>query len=454
MAQVLRDLQDSVWASRDFRIYEPSWLAIVLANQIEVVVLGIYVYARTGDPLGLAWIGLARALPMILLSLAGGQLADRFNRKWIWFYTLAGQAICAVGLAAVARYEAPVFWIYALLVVECITQALGTPARAALLPLLVPQKQFSRAFAWNSSMFQAGTMLGPAAAGVLLVRTNDYALLMWIVAGVRALALLGVGALRPRKQEFALGNGPSDDDIWEGLKFVWRQRTMMGVVTLELLAVLPGGVTYILPIFAQDILKVGGSGVGFLRSAAAMGAIVMAMIQAHMPPMRHAGRAMLVGIAGFGLGTILFALSSNFWFSLAMMFLIGASSNISVVVRQTVVQMLAPDRMRGRVSGVIGIFITVSNDLGGLESGLTARLLGAVGSALFGGAAALAAPFIALRFWPEIAKIGRLDEIQPVEDIPEGEQGEVKKTDGTAVLPSLVSSEQEPSAISAPAAKC
>ncbi|MGQ9562943.1 MAG: MFS transporter [Thermogutta sp.] len=410
--------RSNVWSSREYRIYAPSFLVTVLASQIETVVIGIYVYGKTADALSLGWIGLAKALPIILLALAGGHLADRFNRQGLFALTVAGHALCGFALAAVAYYQAALGWIYAILVVEAAIQAVGTPARAALIPLLVPPGQFSRAVAWNSSMFQLGTMIGPAAGGILLGRTGNYPLVLSVVGVARVIALVGILMLRPSKQVIVPSNQAAGKEIWEGLSFVWRHKSLLGAISLDLLAVLLGGVTYILPIFAEDILQVGPEGLGFLRSAEALGAITMAMILAHRPPMRYAGRNMLLAVTGFGLATIIFGISKNFWLSLTMMFLIGALDNISVVVRHTLVQMLTPDRMRGRVSAVNSVFIVISNDLGGLESGVTARLFGAVGSAVLGGAGAIMAVLLALRVWPDLARVGRLDDISPVEEQP------------------------------------
>ena len=408
----------SVWSSRPYRIYAPSWFAMVLANQIEMVTLGIYLYTRTQDPMSLGWLGLARALPVVLLAPGGGHLADRFNRQRLFALTLLVQALCGAVLALAALRNTALTWVYAVIVLEAATGAMGTPARAALLPLLVPASQFSKAVAWNSSIFQLGTMIGPALGGVILGKTNDFALVLLLVAAARAIALIGILLLRPRPQMRESSGRSAQEEIWEGLKFVWRHKPIFGAISLDLFAVLLGGVTYILPIFAEDILKVGATGLGFLRSAEALGAITMAMILAHAPPMRHAGRNMLLAVTGFGLATIIFALSRNFWLSFAMMFLIGALDNISVVVRHTLVQMLTPDHMRGRVSAVNSVFIVLSNDLGGLESGVTAKLFGAVGSAILGGTGGILAVLVALKLWPELARIGRLDEVQALDEFP------------------------------------
>jgi MFS family permease len=202
-------------------------------------------------------------------------------------------------------------------------------------------------------------------------------------------------------------------NLLAGIRFVWQTKLILATITLDLFAVLLGGATYLLPIYAEDILHVGARGLGFLRSAEAVGAISMAMLLAHLPPMRHAGRTMLLAVAGFGAATIVFGLSTWFWLSLVMMFLIGALDNISVVVRHTLVQMLAPDAMRGRVSAVNNVFIVSSNDLGGLESGVLARLFGPVAAVVIGGAGALVVVLTWARLWPEILTIGRLCDVRP-----------------------------------------
>ncbi|MGB9687916.1 MFS transporter [Thermogutta sp.] len=440
----------SVWSSRQYRIYAPSWFAMVLANQIEMVTLGIYLYTRTQDPMALGWLGLARALPVVLLAPGGGHLADRLNRQRLFALTLLVQAFCGAVLAVAAFRNTALSWVYAVIVVEAATGALGTPARAALLPLLVPASQFSKAVAWNSSIFQMGTMIGPALGGIILGRTHDFAMVLFLVAAARAVALVGILFLRPRPQMRENGERSAQEEIWEGLKFVWHHKPILGAISLDLFAVLLGGVTYILPVFAEDILKVGATGLGFLRSAEALGAITMAMILAHAPPMRHAGRNMLLAVTGFGLATIIFALSRNFWLSFAMMFLIGALDNVSVVVRHTLVQMLTPDHMRGRVSAVNSVFIVLSNDLGGLESGVTAKLFGAVGSAIIGGTGAILAVLVALKLWPELARIGRLDEVETLGQLPNPPEKENQARPPTFTSPApIVSSEAQWCAIDA-----
>ncbi|RMF86953.1 MAG: MFS transporter, partial [Planctomycetota bacterium] len=342
-----------------------SLFARAFSRQIEMVTLGVYVYDRTSDPLSLGWLGLVQAVPMILFALAGGHLADRFSRKSIMLITFAAQTGITLGLIFTVVGKVPLVWMYAFLAAESFCQALGTPARAAIVPQLVPPRDFSNAVMWNSSIFQLATMTGPAVGGLLLGEAKSTVNALAVVLACRAVMTLSTLLLHPRsipESETATQN----DDFWAGLSFLWRRKTILAAISLDMFAVLMGGVTYLLPVFAEDILHVGATGLGFLRSAEAVGAVFMAMLLAHSPPMRRAGRNMLLAVVGFGVATIVFGLSRSFVLSLAMMFLIGAFDNISVVVRHTLVQSLTPDSMRGRVSAVNTIFIVVSNDLGGL----------------------------------------------------------------------------------------
>lgn len=424
----------AVWRNRNYRLYSISWLAMVMAGQIETVAVGIHIYARTADPLALGWIGLVRALPVMLLAIAGGQLADRFNRRTIILVTMTLGALATGGLAALAFFEAPVSGFYAFLLLGAVGQALGSPARAAILPQLVPVSIFTNAMVWNSSIFQVSSMVGPALGGLLLGR-NDYSPPAFALA-----LLLRLGGLVPLLRLRVARTGQTEGgmslrSVLAGIRFVRDNRIILATITLDMFAVLVGGVTYLLPVFAKDILHVGGFGLGLLRSAEAVGAIAMAMAIAHLPPLRRAGRAMLWAVGGFGAATVLFGLSQWFWLSLVAMFLIGACDNISVVVRHTLVQVLTPDRMRGRVSAVNNVFIVASNDLGGLESGVTARLFGslasglgwatpglsvriagAVSSVVFGGVGAILAVFGTARAFPQVLALGSLREIKPADD--------------------------------------
>ncbi|MEN6493101.1 MAG: MFS transporter [Thermoguttaceae bacterium] len=410
----------AAWQNADYRRYACSWFALTFGKQIETVAVGIHLYERTRDPMALGWLGLVQALPVLLLAIPGGQIADRFDRRRVMILMLALGMFVSLGLAVLARLDAPIHWFYLLLAFGATTQALGSPSRSALLPEIVSPSIFSNAVTWNSSVFQVASMTGPAVGGLIVAAQTNASAAFATVAVCRLLSLVAIVVLRHRSP-VRVGESISLESLMAGIRFVWNTRLILATITLDLFAVLLGGATYLLPIYAKDILHVDAAGLGFLRSAEAIGAVSMAMLLAHLPPMRHAGRTMLWAVAGFGVATIVFGLSQWFWLSMAMMFLIGAMDNISVVVRHTLVQMLTPDHMRGRVSAINSIFIVASNDLGGLESGFTARLLGPVVSVVAGGLGAIVVVLGTSRIWPQILSIGSLQDIRPAKpiEIPE-----------------------------------
>jgi MFS family permease len=414
----------ATWRIRDFRWYALSFFALMFSKQVETLALAVYfvsIYSRSDAPLALGIMGLVQALPVMLLAIAAGQLADRFDRRGMVLLTLGIVLLAAVGLLAAVVYEWSIFWIFLMLGVGAVGQALGSPARSALLPQLVPAQIFPNAIAWHVSVFQISAVTGPVAAGAImalsqnpatpLVENPAPALVVVLVCRVVAVAAM---ALVRRPQANHAQQAVSWKSVAAGIKFVWRTKLILATITLDLFAVLLGGAVYLLPIFAKDILHVGTTGLGFLRAAEAVGAICMAVALTHLPPMPRAGVTMLWAVAGFGVATIIFGLSQWFWLSLAMMFLVGALDNISVVVRHTLVQMLTPDEMRGRVSAVNNVFIVASNDLGGLESGLTAWLFTPVISVVGGGVGTILAVLAAVKLWPEVLRIGSLAAIRPV----------------------------------------
>lgn len=405
------------WRSRDYRRYAFSWFAMTFSKQVETLAVAVYfvnTYEPADAPLALGLMALVQALPVMLLAIAGGQIADRFDRRHVLMTTLGLGAVSTTGLLLVAIAGGSVPWIYVLLAVGAAGQALGSPSRSALLPQLVPTELFSNAVTWNSSVFYTASVTGPVIGGMIMAVSEDLSLAFAVVLACRLLALMAITMMRYRQIDRP-AHTISWDSVVAGIHFVWDTKVIMATITLDLFAVLLGGATYLLPIYAKDILDVGPAGLGFLRSADAIGAICMAMTLAHRPPMRRAGTALLWAVAGFGAATIVFGLSKWFWLSLLMMFMVGALDNISVVVRHTLVQMLTPDEMRGRVSAVNSVFIVASNDLGGLESGLTAWIFGPVLSVVAGGAGAILVVLGVAWLWPEILTIGSLDSIRPVE---------------------------------------
>jgi MFS family permease len=402
------------WRNPSFRLYAASWFLITFGKQIETVAVGVHLYSRTEDPMSLGWLGLVQALPVMLLAIAGGQLADRFDRRRILFCAMLVSSLVSVGLIGVAYWQASLQWIYLLLALGATSQALGSPSRAALLPQIVGPVIFSSAVAWNSTVFQIAVMTGPAIGGLILGAKEDILAAFLAVAACRIGSLVCIAFLRSRPAERSQET-VSIESLLAGVRFVWREKLILAPITLDLFAVLFGGLTYLLPVFARDILQVDARGLGLLRSAEAVGAVTMALLIAHLPPMRRAGFTMLWSVAGFGAATVTFGLSTSFWLSLAMMFVIGALDNVSVVVRHTLVQVLTPDKMRGRVSAVNNVFIVASNDLGGLESGLTAWLVGPVISVVGGGIGTILVVLGATRLWPQLLKLGSLRDLRPLE---------------------------------------
>jgi MFS family permease len=304
--------------------------------------------------------------------------------------------------------------MYGVLFIIAITKAIGWAARSAMLPALVPPAVFANAVNWNSSAFQTSAMIGPALGG-MIVRWNVP--LAYIVAAV--LGLVFAAMMLPLKIRY---HPPKPEpatlaSLAAGVRFVLDTKIILALITLDLFAVLLGGATYLLPIFATVYLHVGAVGFGWLRAGPALGAVLMGLLIAHLPPFKHAGRAMLWAVAGFGVATIVFGLSRNLWLSLAMLFLTGALDNISVLVRHTLVQVLTPDAMRGRVSAVNNIFIGASNELGGFESGVTARFFGTITSVVAGGIGTIVVVILVGLIWPQVRRFGSLTDAK-ADDLP------------------------------------
>jgi MFS family permease len=409
-----------MWRMANFRLYAMSWFAMTMARQIEFLAVGIYLYGPEKNVLALGWQGLVMAVPAMLLAIAGGQLADRFDRRWVLASMLCLTAADAAALGAACFYTLSAPWIYLLLVINAVAQTLGSPSRTALLPWIVPAEQFASAVTWNSTVFQISTMIGPALGGLLISTSASQGVPVALACVVlfRLLALTGTLLLRTSRPD-RKRSSISLETLVAGIRFVWSQKPILATISLDLFAVLLGGATFVLPAFADKVLHVPddkiGAVVGYLRSAEAAGAILMAILLAHLPPIRRAGRTMLWAVAGFGAATICLGLSKYLWIALAAMFVIGALDNISVVVRHTLIQLLTPDDMRGRVSAVNNVFIVASNELGGMESGITAGLFGVIPSIVGGGIGAIIVVLGCMSIWPQILTIGSLAGLRPAD---------------------------------------
>ena len=375
------------------------------ASQIMTVALGWRVYALTGQALDLGLIGLVQFLPALLLALPAGHAVDRYSRRMILRACLALDTAAAL-LLCVDGGRFGVAGLFLAAGLLGVAQSFEWPASSALLAGIVPRESYPRALAWNTSIRQVATIGGPALGGLLygIGPTIAFATCAgaWAVAFVLALGLPPAQALPRDKTTLRT--------VLAGLAFIWRRKEILGAISLDLFAVLLGGATALLPIYARDILFTGPVGLGMLRSAPAVGALIVSAALARWPLQRHAGKAMFAGVAIFGLGTCVFAVSQSFALSLAALAVLGASDMISVFVRLTLVQLRTPDAMRGRVTAVNGLFIGTSNQLGEFESGVTAALFGAVPSVLIGGIGTLAVVALWAALVPSLWKVDRLVE--------------------------------------------
>lgn len=394
----------SLLAIPDFRFYLSARFLVMIGMQMINVAVGWQVYALTGDPMHLGYVGLAQFLPALILTMPAGHLADIFDRRWLLLGGVLVNLTAASGLLMLAFYDQPPLWgIMSLLVLVGIGRSFVAPASQSVLPLLVPHDLFPRAVAVTSSSWQAAVIVGPALGGIL------YAAGPATVYGVSALLLAGsvISAVFLKANLNARAGGA--EGMLAGVRFVFKNRDILGAVSLDLFAVLLGGATALMPIFAKDILHVGPEGLGLLRAAPAIGATLMAAWLARNPIDGGAGRKMFAAVGVFGFATIVFGFSTDFWLSLAALAVLGAADIVSVIIRQTLVQMRTPDAMRGRVSAVNLIFITSSNELGEFESGLTAALFGAVPAVLLGGIGTLAVAALWAWRFPSLRNVDRLD---------------------------------------------
>jgi MFS family permease len=379
-----------------------------LASQILNVAIGWYVYAATHDPMSLAYVGLAQFLPTIGMVLIAGYAADQFDRRKVIARSLFIQTLCIATFGSWSTATAPSGGpVYLLLLVMSSARAFSSPVMSAMLPHVVSGEDFPRAVAATSSAFQICTIVGPAVGGVI-----------YAVAGPATFALaaaLYFFALAPVRRlasgHRATGDQVSDltdKSILAGIRYIRSNRLLLSLISLDLFAVLLGGVTALLPIYAKDILNVGPIGLGWLRCAPGVGAAVIGLVLAHRTIERGAGKLMLACVAGFGLATVIFAFSKNYWLSLSALIAAGGFDMVSMVIRHTLVQISTPNAMRGRVSAVNWVFVGASNELGEFESGVAAALFGTVPAAVLGGLGTLAVVALWARLFPELRGADRL----------------------------------------------
>jgi MFS family permease len=386
----------------DFTLYQAARFFIVAALEMQSVAVGWQVYEITRRPLDLGLIGLAQFLPGMLLFLVSGHVADRFDRRKVVTLCYCGFTLCSALLwTIVGQASRSVHLIYAVVVLIGIVRAFNAPVSRALLPQLVPGEHFPNAVAWNASIFQAATILGPSIGGFLYAfsRGPEAVYATAVATGMAAV----FATLQIKLQAQARPREPVNwTTVLAGFRYIWSHKLVLGSISLDMFAVLLGGAVALLPVYASEILKTGPWGLGLLRSAPGVGAAAMATLVAHRPLRRHAGLTMLWCVAGFGICTIIFGLSRSLILSLVSLLLLGASDMVSVIIRAILVQLATPDEMRGRVNAVDMIFIGVSNELGEFESGLTAHWFGTVPAVVLGGIGTLVVIAIWAWAFPEL----------------------------------------------------
>jgi MFS family permease len=397
---------------RDFRWYIVSLFCMTIASQIQAVVVGWQVYEITHDPLSLGLIGLAEALPFIAIALPAGYLADRRNRRTISVVSLMVLSACSLALLAfsvtpglLARIG--VTPVYAVIFVSGLARSFLQPARQALGAEIVPREHYENASAWRSSGWQTAAVVGPAVGG-LLYGFSGAESAYGVDAVLMVASFLTFMLVRYAPDDRAPERVSMFASLVTGLRFVLHEPVILGALSLDLFSVFLGGAEALLPVFASEILKVGPQGLGILRAAPAVGAVLMSVYMAHRGPIERAGRSMLYAVAVFAVCIIGFGLSRSFALSLLLLGVSGMADNVSVVIRSTLLQILTPPEMLGRVSAVNSVFIGSSNELGAFESGVAAKLIGTVPAVIVGGASALLVVGLTARLVPRLRRLGRL----------------------------------------------
>ena len=404
----------SIFRHRDFTLFLGGMTIMSAAAMIEAVTVGWQVYsiARETETIAqsaflVGLVGLVQFVPMFVLTLFAGSLADRMSRRRIVMVAVAVEALGMIGLTFTAMQDNPsLLVIFAIAATFGASRAFFRPAAWAMMPMLVPKEEVPKAISLSSLTGELAVIGGPSVGGLLILHSTALAFgvsALLFCAGLIAVALIGSNTT-PERQP-----GNQLQQIREGLAYVWQNKIIFGAISLDLFAVLLGGATALLPAFASDVLEVGPTGFGLLRSAPAVGAALMAAALTRWPLKRHAGTRMFWAVAAFGLATIVFGLSRNLWLSVLALAVLGAADMISVYVRQTLIQIVTPDHMRGRVASVSGLFIAGSNELGEFESGVVSRFVGPVMAAIIGGVGTLVVTGAWAAMFPDLRRADRLD---------------------------------------------
>ena len=397
---------------REFNIFLLVRFAMVFAWSMQFIVIEWEVYSLTKDPLSLGIIGLMEVIPAVAMALFAGHMVDQSEKRGLLIKCIFGFSVVSLGLflltwpriVADLSTDLVLYLVYFLVFLGGIVRAFLGPTIFSLFSLLVPKKIYPNAATWSSSVWQMGAVVGPAAGGFFIHWIGVH----WSMCFVFAFSLMALMLLLqiPKKPILNPNLGePIMKSLKEGIKFVKNTRVILGALTLDMFAVLFGGAVALLPIYAQDILKVGPEGFGILRAAPAVGALLIMFTSAHFPLNKNAGMKLLVAIFGFGVSIIVFGLSTWFWVSVIALFLSGVTDGISMVIRQTILQLRTPDAMRGRVASVNSMFVGSSNELGAFESGLTAKLMGTITAVVFGGGMTILTVLGTGFFFPKLRKL-------------------------------------------------
>ena len=400
----------AVWRIKGFRRFITGRFFLTFAIQMQSVIIGWQVYDLTHDPFSLGLIGLAEAIPFLVVALFAGHVADLFNRKSIITITASVYVLCAAVLLYMSYsmetlYQtAGIMPLYSIIAFTGLARAFFYPAQSAYMAQIVPRNLYANSSTWNSTVWHIAAVSGPAAGGLIYGFAGIHAAYICVVF-FSAFSLLFFYTSKsipvpPKNVKEGIFTSLST-----GIKFVFGNQVLLGALALDMFAVLFGGAVALLPVFASEVLHTGPQGLGFLRAAPAVGAVFMAMILAYYPPVHRSGIKLLWAVGGFGACIIFFAVSRNFWLSLGLLALSGMFDNVSVIIRGTILQMYTPDEMRGRVASVNSLFIGSSNELGSFESGLAAKLMRLVPSVVFGGAMTVLIVLATAGFAPKLRKM-------------------------------------------------
>lgn len=408
---------------KEFNIFLVVRFAMVFAWSMQFIVIEWQVYTITKDPLSLGIIGLMEVIPAVLMALFAGHIVDQKEKRGLLFKCILGFSVISLGLfytslpsvVATMQTNSLLYAIYFLVFLGGIVRSFIGPTIFSLIALIVPKKIYPNAATWSSTTWQMASVLGPALAGFSI----SYIGVHWSMCLIFVFSIIALIALLFIKRKPILNpkiGEPVMDSLSEGLKFVFSNKAILGALTLDMIAVLFGGAVALLSVFAQDILKVGAEGFGILRAAPAVGAALMMLSSAHFPIYKNAGKKLLFAVFGFGLCMIVFGLSTYFWLSVGALFLSGALDGISMVVRQTILQLKTPDHMRGRVASVNSIFVGSSNELGAFESGVTAKLMGTATAVVFGGIMTVVTVGVTGLVFPKFRKLDLQKDVEDHEE--------------------------------------